>query len=283
MAYAHGITREDVFTAASAIFAAGKNPTQAAIRSALGKGSFSTISKHLAEWREQQTDTEAVLASTDDMPDQVRSLLNRTYAAIRSHAESTVVGEQTSLLEQENERLKDKLVHHDETVAELAGLRFAYQETITRLEQLTRENERIAKYLPQIDQVEELATKVGQMESENSEFRLKIEDLEVREARLQDQALTVQRNLATAIDRANGMEKDLHDCHTANTKLNGDLTRVSDRNLELNEKQESYETALTNKLAEIEELKNELKMAKQAPAATRKPRKTRSIQPNGAA
>lgn len=278
MGYAHGITKEEVFETATAIFARGKNPTQATVRAALGKGSFSTISKHLAEWREQQTDAEALVTSTEQMPDQVQSLLHRTYAAIRAHAESTVVGEQTTLLEQENERLREKLTDCETTKAELAGLQFAYREAIARMEQLTRENERIAKNLPQIDQVEELLGKVSQLETENLTMQRQLEELEIKEAQLQDQVLTSQRNLTTAIDRANEMEQELHNLTAANGKLNTDLSKVGDRNLELVDRLQTTETALAEKLAEIEELKNELKVSKEAPTRKSRSRKLKGDQ-----
>ncbi len=272
MPYAHGITKEDVFAAASAIFANGKNPTQAAVRSSLGKGSFSTISKYLSEWKEQQTDAESLVTDTDDMPDQVRLLLNRTYAAIRSHAESVVVGEQTTLLEQENERLREENTILKQDLVDLPGLRSAYHDALNQMQQVTRENERIAKYLPQIDQVEELLGKVNQLEVEKSELQVINEDLELTKVKFEDQAITCQRNLDTSIQRANEMGDELLELRTSNSRLNSQLTQVADRNQELLEQVDTCQDALAVKLAEIEELKAELKIAREPKSRSRKPK-----------
>jgi hypothetical protein len=39
----------------------GTTPTQAKVRSHVGRGSFSTINKYFAQWREEQTGIEAVV------------------------------------------------------------------------------------------------------------------------------------------------------------------------------------------------------------------------------
>lgn len=278
MAYVHGITREDVFASATDIFAQGKNPTQAKIRSALGKGSFSTISKYLAEWREQQTDSEAAVGSADEMPDQIRLLLNRTYAAIRGHAETSVIGEQTSLLEQENENLRSKLAEFETTKAELDGLRFAYNSLQQRAEELTRENERVVKFLPQVEKVEQLLAQRDSLDQEVNALHQKNASLELSKAHLEEQLAALEKNHQTATNRANEMADQLAAATISNEKLNTDLSKVADRNLELLDKNRIAETAIADKLAEIEELKNELVVArsqptpKSEPAAARKPR-----------
>lgn len=60
-----GITKEDVFVAANQVLASGQKPTNDRIRKILGTGSFNTICKYLAEWKEHHPDTEA-LAPKDD-------------------------------------------------------------------------------------------------------------------------------------------------------------------------------------------------------------------------
>ncbi len=144
MPYANSITRDDVFSAADEIFATGKNPTQAAIRTKLGRGSFSTINKYLSEWKETQTDIEAV-TSNDQMSDQELALLRRVYGMVRSNVESTVITEQVELLEKENQELRERQANYDAIAAELAGLRYAHQDAMDRLEQMTRKNEQLEK------------------------------------------------------------------------------------------------------------------------------------------
>ncbi len=184
--YVHGITREDVFEAASIIFAGGKNPTQASVRSRLGKGSFSTISKYLSEWRQQQTDAEAIISEEEEMPDEVRSLLKRTYAAIRVQVETAVIGGQVELLEAENEKLRAKVAEYEAVKAELAGVRFGYQELVNKVEQLTRENERLVKFSNQVEQVEALTQEREQLANEVEQLKAelqKVKELKTRKTR----------------------------------------------------------------------------------------------------
>jgi len=181
MAYAHGITREDVFEAASIIYAGGKNPTQASVRSLLGRGSFSTISKYLSEWRQQQTDAKAIISEEEEMPDEVRSLLKRTYAAIRVQVETAVIGGQVELLEEENEKLRTKVADYEAVKAELAGVRFGYQELMSKVEQLTRENERLVKFSN--EEVEALAQERDKLVNEVEQLKAELQKVKEPKAR----------------------------------------------------------------------------------------------------
>lgn len=145
MAYAHGITRDDVFAAASAIFAQGKNPTQAAVRAALGKGSFATINKHLSDWRQERQEAEVTLNEDENIPDEDLRLLRRFYWTVRATVEATSVSEAVEVLEKENQELRERQANYDAIAAELAGIRFAHQQALERLDSLTRENERLTQ------------------------------------------------------------------------------------------------------------------------------------------
>ena len=155
--YAHGITREDVFTAATEIFAAGKVPTQASVRLKLGKGSFSTISKYLAEWRETGKDDVAGLVQAEEIPTEISLIFKRLYAAVVVSTDTKLNDEKIGILDKENEELRQKLEDYEVTKAELLGVKYAYQETMNRLDSALRENERVAKYLPQVEHAESLA------------------------------------------------------------------------------------------------------------------------------
>jgi uncharacterized phage infection (PIP) family protein YhgE len=193
--YVHGITREDVFEAASIIFAGGKNPTQASVRSRLGKGSFSTISKYLSEWRQQQTDAEAIISEEEEMPDEVRSLLKRTYAAIRVQVETAVIGGQVELLEAENEKLRAKVAEYEAVKAELAGVRFGYQELVNKVEQLTRENERLVKFSNQVEQVEALTQEREQLANEVEQLKAELQ--KVKEPKTRKTRATTKKVVKT--------------------------------------------------------------------------------------
>ena len=53
-------SQEDIWAAADALVGAGERPTLAAVRKAVGGGSFTTISEAMAEWRTRQVLAEPV-------------------------------------------------------------------------------------------------------------------------------------------------------------------------------------------------------------------------------
>ena len=73
-----GITKEQVFETAAALAEEGTRPTVNNIRERLGSGSYSTITAHLAAWRE---DSAAVVApAPSDIPEAVQSSFGRVWA-----------------------------------------------------------------------------------------------------------------------------------------------------------------------------------------------------------
>jgi hypothetical protein len=55
------ITKDQIFSVADELDAAGQNPTLAAVRKALGGGSFTTISEGMVEWKARKTAKETPL------------------------------------------------------------------------------------------------------------------------------------------------------------------------------------------------------------------------------
>ena len=55
------ITKDQIFAVADEIDAAGQNATLAAVRKALGSGSFTTISEGMSEWRARRVARESPL------------------------------------------------------------------------------------------------------------------------------------------------------------------------------------------------------------------------------
>ncbi|HVC49941.1 MAG TPA: DNA-binding protein [Burkholderiales bacterium] len=56
-----GVTREQVFEIADRLSNSGVSPTSQVVRNGLGKGSFTTINRHLSEWKELKWKSESNL------------------------------------------------------------------------------------------------------------------------------------------------------------------------------------------------------------------------------
>ena len=78
------ITPEQIWAAADAIDAAGQKPTLAAVRKAVGGGSYTTISETMAQWRAHKAESAEPLR--EPAPPQVLERLQETGAEIWSAA-----------------------------------------------------------------------------------------------------------------------------------------------------------------------------------------------------
>lgn len=82
------IRKDDVFRVADQMFADGVSPSLTGIRTALGSGSFSTISGFLAEWK--SASRAAPVVGVEDVPDEVSDCfapaLRSMWAMAQAHA-----------------------------------------------------------------------------------------------------------------------------------------------------------------------------------------------------
>lgn len=131
------ITKEQIFAAANELDAAGQNPTLAAVRKAVGGGSFTTISEAMSEWRASKTAQAAPMrepapqAVTDklaelgaDLWGVALEMANTRLAAEREALEGVRV--EMEAARQEAAELADQLtVELDETKSRLASIEAA--------------------------------------------------------------------------------------------------------------------------------------------------------------
>ena len=113
------ITKEQIFTVADELDAAGQNATLAAVRKALGGGSFTTISEAMTEWKARKAEKEAPIREAP--PQTVTDLLSGLGAEVWSAALTLANGR----LESERTGLEEARVQleGDKTeAAELADL-----------------------------------------------------------------------------------------------------------------------------------------------------------------
>ena len=77
-----GITKEQVYEAAGALLEEGTVPTVQSVRERIGSGSYSTVSSHLAQWRQEHGQ---VPANIPEMPEKVLGVFHQAWAtAIRT-------------------------------------------------------------------------------------------------------------------------------------------------------------------------------------------------------
>ena len=137
------VTQEQIFAICDQMFAEGQKVTNESVRKQLGRGSFSTISKTIQEWKKSIQMGILQEFPQPDIPKEAMPHLQRMYAVAQSYAQEAEITEQVKLLEAENENLRcrlDKLEGADER---LSRIHHFYQEAQKRLEELERENEHL--------------------------------------------------------------------------------------------------------------------------------------------
>lgn len=103
-----GVTYDQVANAAAAIKARGTEPTMSGIRVELGDtGSLSTISQHLAKWREQESEK----VHTDDLPEELEKVLmtaiTQVWNAANKYAQEDVSAIKQEYKDKEKELKKE--------------------------------------------------------------------------------------------------------------------------------------------------------------------------------
>jgi chromosome segregation ATPase len=135
------ITQEDVFSAAREIVERGEKPTVLEVHKILGKGSYSTITKHLRIWEDS---SEAIDARIELLPQEIEVpefLLNdtliltkKTWTAARAMADNLLANERNAL-----EEAKLNYLEEIEQAINLADQATSEQERLEEL--LTNSNE----------------------------------------------------------------------------------------------------------------------------------------------
>jgi len=100
----YGVTKQDVYEAASQLMGQGKTPTIEHIRQILQTGSHSTIASHLRDWRATHSHAQTV-ALNEGLPQEMVSMMKGLWERVNAQAEYTT---QQALAEMQKELQKYK-------------------------------------------------------------------------------------------------------------------------------------------------------------------------------
>lgn len=121
-----GITQHDVFSAAEQLLANGDNPSIRNVRNQIGRGSMTTISKHMAEWdRQKKTIDETAVDVSSTFTGAVKAELIRVVQAQRNlTAERLILLEENITdLQQAASDLESQNLYLQQEIAELGSER----------------------------------------------------------------------------------------------------------------------------------------------------------------
>lgn len=134
------ITTADIHAAADALAAAGKKPTLAAIRTALGGGSFSTISEAMQSWKKHEQ-KQATTAAPQAVTDRAAELAAQVWAIAQELAEQRIQAERKEMEKQRQEleaQRNEATELADTMAAELDLARAELKKQETTLEELRK-------------------------------------------------------------------------------------------------------------------------------------------------
>lgn len=261
-----GITREEVFAAAYALVDASQRPSLNKVRKQLGdRGSKETIQRYMSEWWAENPEAGKEMAFSEQLPDEVLVAFKRAYHLISTHVEQHSTSEHIQALELENEQLHQDLEDYHRIRASYTQLLSDRTLWLERYEQAVRDNERLAKFAPLVDQLEVITGERDQLKDEVDTLQGELAQQEASRNLLEKQAKADQVNLKAAQQRANDMADNLTEVTSQLQKLNQEVTQLANRNLELVDRNQALEQALAEKLAEAEILQSELRKKMEKP------------------
>jgi chromosome segregation ATPase len=184
------ITKDDVFKVADALDAAGQSPTLAAVRKALGGGSFTTISQPLSEWKARKTAKDVVHRETPPaaISDQLQDMGLEIWSQALLLANGRMDAERQSLVEARAEieaaskeaaemadQMSLELEEARSSVAALTEQQSAMQGVIVQLrEELAKVSQRAAQAEARADEithrVDDLNTQLARVNTQNSDL-----------------------------------------------------------------------------------------------------------------
>jgi predicted RNase H-like nuclease (RuvC/YqgF family) len=201
------ISEEQVFEAADALVAQGKEVTPTALLSSLGSGSFTTIYKHLSAWEASRatavTDRAAVI------PEAVLSAFGAAWRAATAEAG------------------KEVLAVKEQAAEEVAAAKAQFQEALQTIERLEAESESDAAQLEaQSARIAELESALHQSENERSALKAASEQL-------QNQVKSQESELARLHKELESARKDKDNAIKEAAELRGKASTLESQNKDL--------------------------------------------------
>ncbi len=177
------LTKDQILQAADQLAAAGTPPTLAAVRAAVGGGSYTTINEALKEWKAKQQ--AAVMPLREPAPEGISKRLDEVGAEVWAIA-----------LELANARLTSE---REALEATRQQLETAQQEATELADQLSAELEKLqANYEQAMTDLETVSTHLGQARHENATLSRQLATTEARAEETTKRADDLKAELQTA-------------------------------------------------------------------------------------
>jgi chromosome segregation ATPase len=180
------ITKDDVFKVADALDAAGQSPTLAAVRKALGGGSFTTISQPLNEWKARKTAKDVVHREIPPaaISDQLQDMGLEIWSQALLLANGRMDAERQSLVE-----ARAEIEAASKEAAEMADqVSLELEEARSSVAALTEQQSAMQGVIAQLrEELAKVSQRAAQAEARADEITYRVEDLNTQLARVNTQ------------------------------------------------------------------------------------------------
>ncbi|WP_126448220.1 DNA-binding protein [Sulfuricystis multivorans] len=174
------LTKEDIWAVADRLDAEGKTPTLAAVRKALGSGSFTTISEAMREWRERKKMVADRAQEAGPMPPDLDDAVSRFAQEVWVKATEMAKAEVAKLVHEYAEARKEWDNERQELEAVAEDMSSALDECHAQME------EDRAAFNDLVRQRVEMEALVIQLKEQVRENEARIEELRQENQRLHD-------------------------------------------------------------------------------------------------
>jgi chromosome segregation ATPase len=267
------ITAQDIHNAADQLVAAGENPTLAAIRKALGGGSYTTISEAMKEWKaKQQADlVEIREAAPQSISDKLESLGIEVWAVALEMANAR--------LQSEREALEQARAEIEEEAAEAAGLADALNDEVEQLKtELEQKNNDLSAALENNQSVgNELKTaleRITALEKELAITSTRLDDAQQERERLTKELEKARETTQEAQKMASDWKTQAHDENARSEQLNAEIeqlkaelankSEIEEKAKQLDMQVHKLQISLDASVKATDELKAEIKQLRSA-------------------
>ncbi|WP_196358126.1 DNA-binding protein [Nodosilinea nodulosa] len=213
------ITKEEVFLLAQQFKEQDRKITVSSIRAALGnRGSFSTISNHLREWRKEDRENLSA-ASDEEIPDPIRELGSQMVRAVWKAASNWSQQEIRAIKKVTAEQTKEFEEEVREAFQELEALQEKNSKLEEELTTVSSERNQLTQEAYSHSQV------LGQLRGELEGAKTRCSDLEKHIQSLSERVTQETARAATAEAQLSRVENDLERERSRSQDLSDKLTK----------------------------------------------------------
>lgn len=237
------ITKEQIFAAAEAIQAEGKNPTLAAVRAAVGGGSFTTISEAMTEWKAAQA------VSDTPIREPLPPALDEAAARLMFDVWGVAMGMANDRLKSEREALEMARVEHEQAQAETAEMA---DQLADEIDALRMENESLKQTLE-----ESIQDTIKAREELHAE-QIKSSKLQARLDSLEEQIKELRGEKDRLVKANEEYAKEMRSFVTDNAKMSSEIDKLRSSSKEKEETIKNSARDNSELLSETRQLREEV-------------------------